>query len=156
MRTPPATTDASARREELRALGRVTGSRLLVLEALEASPANHLTAQQIHEALGALGYRSTLSTVYRTVTWLLDAGLVHEVVDGQGARWGARARAHHHLVCSRCGTTTDAADSDAVDDSVADLSSLAGWGPPTGRLAITALCPPCNSGGTSASSTPAT
>lgn len=70
-------------------MGRVTGSRLLILQALGALPSTHLTAQQIHEALGATGYRSTLSTVYRSMTWLQDAGLVHEVVDSHGGRWGA-------------------------------------------------------------------
>lgn len=43
---------------------------------------------------------------------------------------------------------SDAADSHALDASVARLSSRAGWGEPTGRLTIAAICPQCRTGTT--------
>ena len=68
------------------------------------------TAQQIHALLAARGERVGLTTVYRTLQLLVDAGEVDTMrppgeEDTLYRRCGDEH--HHHLVCRRCGRTVE-------------------------------------------------
>ncbi|HHV21017.1 MAG TPA: transcriptional repressor [Propionibacterium sp.] len=63
------------------------------------------TAQQIHDILRDEGVSVGLTTVYRTLQAMADAGEVDAIRhDGETAfRRCHTADHHHHLVCRRCG-----------------------------------------------------
>ncbi len=64
---------------QLRAAGiRVTSQRSLILEVL-SRPAAHLDANEIFEQARRQDARLSLSTVYRTLSLLKDAGVVNEL-----------------------------------------------------------------------------
>jgi Fe2+ or Zn2+ uptake regulation protein len=92
--------------EQLRARGfRMTPQRLAILRILDES-ACHLTPlevyQQAREALPGI----TEATVYRTLTFLTEQGLVLAAHIGSGQLvYEIAARAHHHLICRQCGHT---------------------------------------------------
>ncbi|MFN8183354.1 MAG: transcriptional repressor [Candidatus Nanopelagicales bacterium] len=67
------------------------------------------TAQQIHADLRAAGTDVGLTTVYRTLATLVDAGEADVLLAEDGeARYRACSRGHHHhLVCRECGFTVE-------------------------------------------------
>ena len=50
----------------------------------------------------------SLDTVYRTLWWLKDLGLIKTLgPPRERARFDANLGRHHHFVCTRCGLTRD-------------------------------------------------
>ena len=90
----------------LRPHGRVTWPRVSVLEHLAQAP-EHLTAVEVHQALVSSGVTVNLSTIHRTLTSLLDSGIVHVVFGAKGASYGLSDLHHSHATCSTCGRTVD-------------------------------------------------
>lgn len=96
----------------LRARGeRVTPQRLLILDAVRAA-SGHRTAEELHARIGAIFPYINLATVYRTLGWLRERGLVVETDLGRGQleyEYVGESR-HHHLVCTGCGGRAEIAD----------------------------------------------
>ena len=67
------------------------------------------TAQELHEELRRRGEAIGLTTVYRTLQTLSDAGEVDVLRTGSGETAYRRCSAHHHhhLVCRHCGRTVE-------------------------------------------------
>jgi Fur family ferric uptake transcriptional regulator len=67
------------------------------------------TAQQLHAQLRDRGAAVGLTTVYRTLQLLADAGEVDQVrlPDGEQAYRRCATGHHHHLVCRSCGRTVE-------------------------------------------------
>ena len=67
------------------------------------------SAQEIHEVLRRNGEGIGLTTVYRTLQTLADAGEVDVLRTGSGEAVYRRCSAHHHhhLVCRHCGRTVE-------------------------------------------------
>ena len=68
------------------------------------------SAQEIHEELRRRGDGIGLTTVYRTLQGLADAGEVDVLRTDSGEsvyRRCATAEHHHHLVCRSCGRTVE-------------------------------------------------
>lgn len=85
--------------------GRMTRQRRLILETL-SSLRGHPTAEEVHAVARRSAPNLHLSTVYRTLRWLQQAGLV-------SSRWFADERRqerfdpalpteHHHFQCTAC------------------------------------------------------
>lgn len=85
-----------------------------------------------------------MATVYRTVTTLVDAGVLHALpVEGGVTTYGLAENPHHHAVCTRCGTIIEvpaqrltSALEHAIEGSAFTLSEQAG-------LTLHGLCPDC-------------
>ncbi len=67
------------------------------------------TAQEIHEQLRRRGEAIGLTTVYRTLQTLSEAGEVDvlRTDSGESAYRRCSAHHHHHLVCRLCGRTVE-------------------------------------------------
>jgi Fur family transcriptional regulator, ferric uptake regulator len=67
------------------------------------------TAQEIHDDLRRLGERVGLTTVYRTLQAMTEAGEldVLRTADGETAYRRCSTGHHHHLVCRSCGRTVE-------------------------------------------------
>jgi Fur family ferric uptake transcriptional regulator len=88
---------------------RNTRQRAEVLALLETTE-GFRSAQQLHAALRDQGAAVGLTTVYRTLQLLSDAGEVDQMrlPDGEQLyRRCEQSRHHHHLVCRRCGGTVE-------------------------------------------------
>jgi Fur family ferric uptake transcriptional regulator len=98
--TASGTTEATPRRQ--------TRQRRAVDEVL-AELAEFRTAQQIHEELRSRGGSVGLTTVYRRLQALADAGQLDaiRVADGETAYRHCSDGHHHHLVCRVCGRTVE-------------------------------------------------
>ena len=87
---------------------RRTRQRVAVDEILAGRP-EFRTAQEIHDELRHRGDRIGLTTVYRTLQTMTDAGELDAIrtVDGETAYRRCSTGHHHHLVCRRCGRTVE-------------------------------------------------
>ncbi len=103
------------------------------------------SAQEIHALLRSRGSRVGLSTVYRTLQALADAGEVDVLRQESGEALYRRCSAehHHHLVCRRCGRTIEVAGP-AVEAWAARTASEHGFVDATHHLEVFGTCPDCS------------
>lgn len=138
------------RQVELRLLDhdvRFTKGRKAVVAALASAP-GPLSAAELAEALnGAI----PLSSLYRTLSVLQDAGIVAHHLGAKGltryelAEW--LAGHHHHLVCVDCGSVADveipASQEDEVRLLVREIARTASFDPIDHALEIEGHCARC-------------
>lgn len=87
----------------------MTRTERAVLDILSGAEA-FVSAQELHARLRAAGGTAGLSSVYRALRALEQAGEVdaRTADDGETAyRRCQTAAHHHHLVCTECGTTVE-------------------------------------------------
>jgi len=93
--------------------------------------------------LRADGYRVGLTTVYRTLHALADAGLVHVFhVDGEDTYRHCRYGAHHHLICQRCHTVVER-PTEELDGLIDYLRAEADFSPDPQQADLVGVCGPC-------------
>lgn len=105
MDQPPPTVDELL--DELRRAGqRTTTARRAVLEELLAAGDHHLTADELARRVRARHPAIHLSTIYRTLDALTDAGLLTPApFADQPTTYHLHSDVHHHAVCTNCGET---------------------------------------------------
>jgi Fur family peroxide stress response transcriptional regulator len=65
---------------------------------------DHPTAADVIERLHSNGYNFAYGTVYNSLRYLTNAGLIHELKLGEtSSRYDGRIDEHQHIVCRRCG-----------------------------------------------------
>ena len=127
---------------------RHTRQRAEVL-ALLAGTGEFRSAQQLYAALRDRGTAVGLTTVYRTLQLLADAGEVDHMrlPDGEQLyRRCGRARHHHHLVCRGCGATVEV-EGPAVERWADSLAASNGFTDVSHTLEVFGLCPACTLAG---------
>jgi len=86
---------------------KLTPQRRLIINAIHDTEA-HLTAEEIIAHVQAKMPEVHKSTIYRTLELLEGAGCVFKSeLGGHCIYHHAEEGHHHHLVCSRCGKTTE-------------------------------------------------
>ena len=87
---------------------RATRQRAAVAAALDES-SEFRSAQDLHALLRGRGENIGLTTVYRTLLGLAEAGAVDVLrhADGEAVYRRCSTGHHHHLVCRRCGRTVE-------------------------------------------------
>ncbi|WP_433428364.1 Fur family transcriptional regulator [Nonomuraea sp. CA-141351] len=94
---------------------RVTKQRLLVLDVLAAHRLP-VSAQRVHAELQDRGENAGLTTVYRALTSMAEAGIVHAFTHtGEAVYRLCGPARHHHLVCRVCGMVAERQENDVVD-----------------------------------------
>ena len=126
---------------------RFTKGRRAVVSALASAP-GPLSAAELADAMdGAI----PLSSMYRTLSVLQDAGVVAHHLGAKGltryelAEW--LAGHHHHLVCVECGSVADvevpAGQEDKVRSLVREIAAAAEFSPTDHALEIEGHCARC-------------
>jgi Fur family ferric uptake transcriptional regulator len=103
------------------------------------------TAQQLHGMLAARGERVGLTTVYRTLQLLVEAGEVDTMrppgeEDTLFRRCGEEH--HHHLVCRTCGRTVEVTGP-AVERWADKVAAENGYTDVSHTLEIFGICATC-------------
>ena len=95
---------------KLQACGiRATAPRLQIAELLLAAP-QHLSAEQLTEALRQRGVAVSKATVYNTLNLFAAHGLIRQlVVDGVRSCFDSNVTAHYHFRDENSGALTDVA-----------------------------------------------
>ena len=120
----------------------LTPQREAVLRVIRESD-QHLTASEIFEA--ARRYLPTISyaTVYNSLKFLRDAGLVREICFGNAAsRYDRETCRHDHAICSECGKLVDF-DLPETVELLRAAARKTRFKPESVHLTLTGLCPDC-------------
>lgn len=129
--------------EMLRQVGlRVTNQRVSVLDTL-ADRDDAVTAQDLYLEFRRQGEGIGLSTVYRTLTSLVDAGLLDTFQrGGEQAFRACSPRHHHHLVCSTCNQVTEL-EAGLVEEWVGKVAETYDFEVVSHRADIYGICARC-------------
>jgi Fur family ferric uptake transcriptional regulator len=122
---------------------RPTRQRKAIAEVLGTNE-EFLSAQEIHDLLRRGGASIGLSTVYRTVQALADAGEV-DVLRTEGGEAVYRRCSdthHHHLVCRSCGATVEV-EGPAVERWTSAIAAEHGFADLSHTLEIVGTCADC-------------
>ena len=102
---------------------RLTPQRIAIVEVI-ADKQGHVTADEVYASIHARFPYVDISTVYRTLEFLTDLGVLNVIDMGGGrAEYELVGReAHHHLVCRVClqATSVDASLFHALRESLYD------------------------------------
>jgi Fur family ferric uptake transcriptional regulator len=104
------------------------------------------SANEFHELLRGQGHSVGLSTVYRTLQALADAGEIDAIVrdDGETAYRRCSEHHHHHLVCRSCGGTVEVS-APALERWTNQIAGEHGYSEVTHTLEIHGRCQRCSS-----------
>lgn len=135
--------DGTVTSEALRDAGlRATRQRATVLDALRGRP-DAITAQELHGELRADGEPVGLTTVYRTLASLAEAGLLDAIPrEGEQAFRLCSEDHHHHLICETCNRVDEIA-AEEVERWVDEVASRRGFRVTGHRADIFGECGRC-------------
>ncbi|MFO7192956.1 Fur family transcriptional regulator [Thermocrispum sp.] len=123
---------------------RATRQRAAVVELLENID-DFRSAQELHDELRRRGDTIGLTTVYRTLQSLSDAGLVDTMRTESGEVIYRRCsdHHHHHLVCRECGYTVEV-EEPAVERWAESVAASNGFVNLRHTVEIVGTCADCN------------
>ncbi|HEX8494051.1 MAG TPA: Fur family transcriptional regulator [Pyrinomonadaceae bacterium] len=120
----------------------LTPQRETVLQVIRESE-NHLTASEIFETARRLRPTISYATVYNSLRFLKDAGLIREIHFGNAAsRYDRETGRHDHAMCTRCGKLVDF-DLDLSNDLMRAAARRSGFKAESVHLTLHGLCPDC-------------
>ncbi|HEX8846446.1 MAG TPA: Fur family transcriptional regulator [Pyrinomonadaceae bacterium] len=120
----------------------LTRQRDAVLQVIRESE-NHLTAGEIFEAARRRLPSISYATVYNSLKYLKEAGLIHEISFGNGAsRYDRETDRHDHALCTCCGKLVDF-DLAVAPDLVRAAAKRTRFKPESVHLTLRGLCPDC-------------
>jgi Fur family transcriptional regulator, ferric uptake regulator len=122
---------------------RSTKQRAAVVELL-AEIDDFRSAQELHDELRKRGDEIGLTTVYRTLQSLSDAGEVDvlRTESGESIYRRCSSHHHHHLVCRHCGRTLEV-EGPAVERWAEKVASGNGFSDITHTVEIVGTCADC-------------
>jgi Fur family transcriptional regulator, peroxide stress response regulator len=124
----------------------LTRQRRAVLDAVRESE-GHLTAQEIYEAARRLLPTISLASVYNSLKYLTERGLVSEITLGKNAsRYDRTTGRHDHAVCSRCGRFVDFDLAEAAN-LLRAAARRSKFKPESIHLTLVGVCPDCQRAG---------
>jgi Fur family transcriptional regulator, ferric uptake regulator len=122
---------------------RSTRQRTAVAELLEQL-SDFRSAQELHEELRKRGQGIGLTTVYRTLQSLADAGEIDVLRTDSGEAVYRRCsdHHHHHLVCRNCGRTVEV-EGPAVEKWAERVASENGFSEVSHTVEVFGTCAAC-------------
>jgi Fur family transcriptional regulator, ferric uptake regulator len=128
---------------ELRARGyRMTSQRMAILHMLHHA-GTHLSPTEIFDTVKKELPGLTEPTVYRTLEFLAENGLVHPALQGNGHRvYQIAGNDHHHLVCRACGSEVEV-DHALLKKLYQQLEIASGYKLTDSHISFFGLCPDC-------------
>ncbi|MBX5437740.1 MAG: transcriptional repressor [Alicyclobacillaceae bacterium] len=122
----------------------LTAPRRAVLAVIRESN-EHPTALDIMDRLASRGERYAYATIYNSLKYLADHGLVRELNIGSGVtRYDGRLEDHQHVICTRCGAIAEA-DLEGEDELIRRIEAATGYRVHSVSIQMSGLCPQCRS-----------
>jgi Fur family transcriptional regulator, stress-responsive regulator len=121
---------------------RVTSQRLVIYRELHARK-QHVTADQLLDAVSPALPGIAVPTVYATLVLLEELGLVRRLRTGSGAvLFDSHVEPHAHTVCRDCGALADLDGHWAPPEALRSAAD-AGFAPDHAQLMIWGVCADC-------------
>src|SRR5436190_18637248 len=123
---------------------KLTRQREVVLQVVNESQ-QHPTAAEVFEQAKKRLPTISYATVYNSLRYLKDAGLILEITFGNAAsRYDCETSRHDHAVCTGCGKLVDFDLAETVELMRA-AARRTRFKPETIHLTLLGLCPDCRS-----------
>jgi Fe2+ or Zn2+ uptake regulation protein len=120
----------------------LTRQRKVVLEVVRSGD-THPTAAEVFEAARKAMPGISFATVYNSLRYLKQAGLVREVAFGSGAsRYDRETERHDHAMCSACGALVDF-DLPGTVELIRSAARASRFKAESVHLTLVGLCPGC-------------
>lgn len=88
-----------------------TTQRRVIFDLVQRAD-DHPTANDVMERLRGDGHQFAYGTVYNSLRYLVDMGMIRELKLGNAvSRYDARLEDHIHIICDECGQIAEAAAS---------------------------------------------
>jgi Fur family transcriptional regulator, ferric uptake regulator len=108
----------------------------------------HLTADDLFDLIRREDQRISRATVYRTLQWMVDAGIARKVDFDDGRfrfEHSYRHPRHFHLICKTCTRSFEFLSSD-IETLIEEVASARGFSPRQSVLQIHGTCDACRTG----------
>ncbi|MBC09657.1 MAG: ferric iron uptake transcriptional regulator [Gammaproteobacteria bacterium] len=131
--------------KELKDAGlKITLPRIKILQVLENSSVQHVSAEDVYKMLIAADEEIGLATVYRVLTQFEQAGLVarHNFEGGHSVFELSKEDHHDHIVCQKCGKITEFSD-EKIEARQSEIANSLGYILLDHNLNMYGLCPDC-------------
>ena len=121
----------------------LTKQRKSVLRVIRESD-KHLTANEVFDDARRLLPGISLATVYNSLRYLTNKGLIGEIRFGTGAKlYDRKLTRHDHAVCNDCGKLVDL-EMPLPDGLLEDAANRSNFEGATIELTLRGLCPECS------------
>lgn len=110
---------------------------------------NHLSADEILEALRRNGFSVSSATIYQNLATLAETGLITRFTGEDGLmRYDSNLSPHHHIICTRCGKVMDVhidkpGETEVQPGVCLDGEAPAGWKIDGVQMELRGICPEC-------------
>jgi len=108
----------------------------------------HLSADDLVALIHRDDARISRATVYRTLQWMVDAGVARKVDFGEGRfrfEHSYRHPRHFHLICKTCNRSSEFLSSD-IEGLIEEIAAARGFAARQSVLQIYGTCEQCRSG----------
>jgi Fur family transcriptional regulator, ferric uptake regulator len=113
----------------------------------------HLSADDLVDLIRREDHRISRATVYRTLQWMVDAGIARKVDFGEGRfrfEHSYRQPRHFHLICKTCHRSFEFLSSD-IESSIEEVAAARSFTAAQSVVQIYGTCDECRTGKTSTS-----
>ena len=108
----------------------------------------HLSADDLFDLIRREDQRISRATVYRTLQWMVDAGIARKVDFGEGRfrfEHSYRHPRHYHLICKTCNRSSEFLSSD-IEALVEEVAIARNFSPTQSVVQIYGECEECRTG----------
>jgi len=127
---------------DIKELG-LTKQREVVLQVIREE-LEHLTANEVFDKAKQILPSISFATVYNSLRYLKDSGLIAEISFGNGAsRFDSMTSRHDHAICTKCGKLVDM-ELELPAEIVDRAAEFSKFKPESLELTLRGLCPDCN------------
>ena len=127
--------------------GRRSGKRDLIVN-LFLQQEGHLSADDLVDVVRRDGGKISRATVYRTLQWMVEAGIARKVDFGEGRfrfEHSYRHPRHFHLICKSCNQSSEFLSSD-VEGLIEEIAAARGFEARKSVVQIYGTCETCRTG----------
>ncbi|MCC7008639.1 MAG: transcriptional repressor [Acidobacteria bacterium] len=127
--------------------GRRSGKRDVIVSVF-LEQQGHLSAEQLADLVRARDPRISRATIYRTLQWMIDAGIARRVDFGGGNfrfEHAYRHPRHFHLICKQCRQSIEFLSSD-IEALIEEVAVVRRFRPDESVIQIYGTCEHCAAG----------
>jgi Fur family ferric uptake transcriptional regulator len=138
----------SAYLESLRPAGSKRSSKRDFIVNVFLRQEGHLTADNLVDLIRREDQRISRATIYRTLQWMVDAGIARKVDFGEGRfrfEHSYRHPRHFHLICKTCNRSFEFLSSD-IEALLEEVAAARNFTPRQSVLQIHGTCETCRTG----------
>ena len=134
--------------ERLRPAGGKRSSKRDLIVNVFLRQEGHLSADDLVEIMRHDNHKISRATVYRTLQWMVEAGIARKVDFGEGRfrfEHSYRHPRHFHLICKTCNQSSEFLSSD-IEGFVEEIAAERGFAARQSVLQIYGTCEECQAG----------